>query len=295
MFLLFHVQECSLEPDKITTKVFIFANIIIDTVHLLFFLGRSSNSTQQFLQTSQALHAPRPSSTAASVHVPVTANLPPVATPARASSTLPSAGALRAQVPAGSLVTPGLMIRHGPSVIPTNNVRSQFNPMLPARPNLQGVTDVRAPASRAPAPHLQRFRPHTAMMAPILPPQSSQVPSQQRPNSNLGSATLAAASPPVHLPRSPLGRTFQPVASGPLSHSNDKPLPSVELPRDLGDASVDLSNRSPSELRPLMQGRFTSNLPVNRSEMAPPAASSTIAATRPTSSAADLVCLSDDE
>lgn len=254
---------------------------------------------QQSLQAAHTSNARRQSFNAGSVHAPSFTNLSPVATVARSSAPLISLsaplislGGSGAQVLANPSAT-GLVVRSTISVIPNNHVRSQFGHTFAPRSNLQGGPDVRASASRAPAPHLHRFRPQSSSMPPILPPRPSQLLSQQQLCSHLGMTTVASTIPPVHLSRPPYNGTYLPVASGQLPLSQGVSSPSVELPRDLRATNVaaDLRNLPQLVAVPSVHGRIPLKLPVSGSEMA----TSTVVTTMPADSASPAVCILDDD
>lgn len=259
----------------------------------MFSPGRSSSSVEQSLQASHTPNARRQPSISGSAHAHNFTSLPAVAIPALSSAppiTLDRSGA---QVVAGPPATSGLVVCNTTSVIHNNHVRSQLGHTLAPCPNLQGRPDMHAPASRAPAPHLHRFRPQSFSMPPILPPCPSQLLSQQQLHSSLGTATAAATVPPVPLLRPPLNGTYLPVASGqlPLSRGISPP---VEFCHDLGRATnvtADLLNMPQLAVGPSVHGRAPLKSPGNGSEMA----TSTAVTTKPADSASPAVFLSGDE
>lgn len=219
------------------------------------------------------------------------ATLPPAPGPAPTPSLLASA---RTWVPGStcSLVSSGQMVRNTTSVVLSNVARPRYSPALSPRANLQVGSE-----TRAPAPHLHRFRLHTSTSVQNLVMPANEMSSQQRALSNLGSAssTGAQAAAPSYVRPSlvTINGTCQPVSSGILPVCCGSTLAPVDLPLDTGDSQIgaDLQNLSQlADLSPNFDRCLSSNLALIGGELP----QSCMDAASPFSSTG-VVCISDDD
>ncbi|XP_017701402.2 uncharacterized protein LOC103719900 isoform X2 [Phoenix dactylifera] len=260
------------------------------------FHGLFSNSLQHLLQASRASQASQPQVaqrpvSATTVPASTPASLPPVPGPAPTPSLLASA---RTRVPGStcSLVSSGQMVHNTTSVILSNVARPRYSPTLTPRVNLQVGNE-----TRAPAPHLHRFRPHTSMSVQNFVMPTNEMSSQQQALANLGSATCtsAQAAAPSHVRPSlvTISGTCQPISSGILPVCRGATLAPVDLPLDTGDSQMgaDLQNLSQlADLSPNFDSCLSSNLGLIGGELP----QSCMDAARPFAST-DVVCISDDD
>ncbi|XP_074565236.1 uncharacterized protein LOC141821775 [Curcuma longa] len=217
------------------------------------------------LSAANSLPVARPSAT---IPLPVTCsattNLPPATHPS-AFGTLPDTRPLTAQsnllasvrLRAPSIPS-GQTVHNTSSVFSSNSVQPHFGSMLPTRPNIQGRSE-----TRAPAPHLQRFRANASLTSPSIVHTSRT--SQHYPLANTGSATVGqvAATPnlqPCFVPTSGPG---QPVVLNSLPVCQDVSSPSIGLPLDVRDTSIGANQQSFFQINDLvpMFDRSSSNLP----------------------------------
>lgn len=164
-----------------------------------------------------------------SVPVSTPATLPPGPGPTPTPSLLSSA---RFWVPGStaSLISSGQMVHNTASIFPSNVARPRYSPTLPPCGNLQVSSE-----TRAPAPHLHRFRPQ----ASLLSVQNFGIPtngtsSQWQVFANLGSpssssAETAAVSHALSSMVSVSG-TSEPISSGVLPVCRGTALAPVNLP-----------------------------------------------------------------
>ncbi|KAG1359754.1 hypothetical protein COCNU_08G012000 [Cocos nucifera] len=260
------------------------------------FHGQFSNSLQHFLRASRMSQASPPqvaqrpvSATLVPASTPAT--LPPAPGPAPTPSLLASA---RTWVPgsAGSLVSSGQMIWNTTSVVLSNVARSRYGQTLTPRANLQVGSE-----TRAPAPHLHRFRPHTSTSVQNLVIPTNEMSSQQRALANLGSAssTSAQAAAPSHVHPSlvAINGTCQAVSSDILPVCRGSTLAPVDLPLDTGDPQIgaDLQNLSQlADLSPNFDRCLSSNLALMGGEL--PQSCMDVARRF---ASTDVVCISDDD
>ncbi|PIA37321.1 hypothetical protein AQUCO_03000131v1 [Aquilegia coerulea] len=182
---------------------------------------------------------------------------------------------------------PQVQMVHQPSALFSSNpIRSHFSQVRSPSGNHQIGTEVRAPA-----PHLQRFRP-TSMQAPrpSLSPLSCVLPGQQSLNNP---TTISSVHPqrtrqPTHMP-GPFSRTHQSENMAAFRSSQNSSLSALEL---LMDMERHPSPNPPHLLPPLQDHGQTINtwdttgLPIIRGLCDPSVLTGT---------AADVVCLSDDD
>ncbi|XP_065039440.1 uncharacterized protein LOC103972914 isoform X4 [Musa acuminata AAA Group] len=141
--------------------------------------GRASSSSQaqrtmqQLLQSSQTQCFQRSVSPSTSVPTALSTVLPAVAPTSLVSVRLRASSISSGQI--ARLITP---------VYSSNSVRPHFSPMLPSLANLQIGSE-----TRAPAPHLHRFRTNTSMPSQNLVCTNG-ITSQQHYLVNVGSATM---------------------------------------------------------------------------------------------------------
>ncbi|XP_042481589.1 helicase protein MOM1-like isoform X2 [Macadamia integrifolia] len=186
----------------------------------------------------------------------------------------------------GPPAAPPLQVVHQSSALFSSNpVRQHISPVVPPAGNHQVASEVRAPA-----PHLQPFRPSTSMAAPNIQPVPHSIPSQQ----TLGNAASTSSMIPQLASRAPT------LSSGPFSRNqqlesavglagfSNSSLSALELLLDVGnhpganqpslqtlpDLGLSLGALDPAELTAHCSSRGTA------------------VRTAPT---ADVVCISDDD
>ncbi|CAL9080715.1 unnamed protein product [Musa acuminata var. zebrina] len=187
-----------------------------------------------------------------------------------------SLASVRLQAP---LIPSGQAARWTSSVYPSNSARAHLCPMVPPQPNLQIRSE-----TRAPAPHLQRFRANTSMT------------SHQQPHADVLSATMGQVAP---MP------TAQPCTDPHFGQSHISNTVSVcqdaspfysELPMGVGN-SIGGVNRSISQFTDLVSS-FDSWLATKPTSTAPafsqPCVEPCGVVDVPPSNS-DVVCISDDD
>ncbi|KAJ4977738.1 hypothetical protein NE237_008518 [Protea cynaroides] len=187
----------------------------------------------------------------------------------------------------GSPAAPPLQVVHQSSALFSSNpVRQHMSPVVPPAGNLQVASELRAPA-----PHLQSFRPSASMSATSIQPVAHPIPSQQ-PLGNAASTSSMmqqlASRAPTHL-SGPSSRSQQLESSVGLGGFNNSSLSALELLLDVGNHP---GSNQPSLLQPLpdlspISGAWDPSELTTHGSLRGAAAR-----TDPT---ADVVCISDDD
>ncbi|WOL12945.1 hypothetical protein Cni_G21714 [Canna indica] len=230
------------------------------------------SSQPQFVQRSVSL--------VPSIPTPLPATLPSTSAPISLTS-------VRLRAPSISL---GQTVRPTSSVFPSTLIRPHYSPTLPPRSNLQVGSE-----TRAPAPHLQRFRANTSIMSQSVRAHTSGTTTQQQPLANAGSVTFrqVAAIPNTQPCMVPISGTGQPVFSNTVSVRRDTSQTNVELPLDVGDARGSANQPNMPQLADLGPsfGRWvSSNLPLATSGLP----QSGVDVVGPSSNS-NVVCISDED
>nr|BAG70994.1 zonadhesin-related protein [Musa balbisiana] len=286
--------------------------------------SRGHQTLQQLLQSSQPQFIQRSVSSSTSTPMPLPATLPPAAAPSSLASVrlqtpmIPSSqtpgssvrlqtplipygqapsslASVRLQAPPlpygqvpsslasvrlqAPLIPSGQAARWTSSVHPSNSARAHLCPMVPPQPNVQIRSE-----TRAPAPHLQRFRGNTSMT------------SHQQPHADVLSATMGQVVP---MP------TAQPCTDPHFGQSHISNTVSVcqdaspfysELPMGVGN-TIGGVNRSISQFTDLVPS-FDSWLATKPTSTAPafsqPCVEPCGVVDMPPSNS-DVVCISDDD
>ncbi|XP_072965441.1 uncharacterized protein [Typha angustifolia] len=239
---------------------------------------RQGARQQQLPQASLSQLTQRPSSALHSQSMPILTPASRPLPPASLASTRP-------RVPAIASTSSVQVVPQVSSVFPANSIRSQFSSMLPNRANIQVGSE-----SRAPAPHLHRFRSQTAMPAAVsFMHNTGVIANQQQLSANLDSVPSAVTqlSPSSHPSVIPFSGVLQPPGLSVLhlgrgtSLSSDSPLGSTQNGGDF------TSMQQLSEVGPPLDAWLTSNMSLRGNQ-------SCINAGR-SEAATDIVCLSDDD
>ncbi|XP_042468682.1 uncharacterized protein LOC122051558 isoform X1 [Zingiber officinale] len=266
--------------------------------------------SDMLLSAANSLPVTHPSATIPlPVTFPATANLPPATHPSASSmlpvthpsATIPSASSmlpdthpsaaqsnlltsLRLRAPS---IPSGQTVCRTSSVFSSNSVRPHFGSMLPTKTNIQGGSE-----TRAPAPHLQRFRANASLTSPSIVHTSRA--SQHYPLANIGSAAMGqvAANPNLQPCFVPTSEPGQPAFLNSLPVFQDVSLSSVGLPLDVRDTSVGANQQSSFQIADLvpMFDRSSSKLPSRTSGL--PQSSADVDRH---SANSGVVCISDDE
>lgn len=263
MFAHTKYAECILE--------LLICQLSLIMLYFLFFLADVNLSfRQQLFQLSMQQNAQRPVTACPSSASPSGASLQNTSLPAASLPTIPPA--------AGPHITNPTVqtFNHSSSVFPSIPTRPpNISPISPPTGNLQVGSEIRAPA-----PHLQPFRP-TSVSPISLPSLPRGLPSQQAPcNSTATSTSLSHQQPRAAAP------TYQ---SGPYSRGQRLET-SGGLPSAL-ELLMDIDGQSGAKLRrqPELCSNFDS---LNISEFG---TSSIRVNAVHTGGSPDIVCLSDDD
>nr|XP_029123602.1 helicase protein MOM1 isoform X3 [Elaeis guineensis] len=251
--------------------------------------GLCSSSLQHLHQASQPQVADRPVSVL-SVPVSTPATLPPGPSPTPTPSLLASP---RFWVPGStaSSISSGQMVHNMASIFPGNVARLRYGPTLPPCGNLQAASE-----TRAPAPHLHRFRPHTSLSVQNFGIPTNGMSSQRQALANLGSpsSSSAQAAAVSHVLSSAVsvGGTCQPISSSVLPVCRGAALAPVNLPLDAGDFQIGADRQNLSQLADISPNfdRWLSSNMALTGELS----QSCMDATMPSVST-DVVCVSDDD
>ncbi|XP_058094527.1 uncharacterized protein LOC131240366 [Magnolia sinica] len=180
---------------------------------------------------------------------------------------------------------PPVQVVHRPSALFSSNSATapHFSPTVSPRVNIQLSTELRAPA-----PHLQPFRPTSVSMSSHLPPTSG-MPSQQ----SIANSVTAPPQPPQlpHVPQSvPSG-----VFSGTHLRDSSGALPAFHNSLSAVELLMDFDRRSGANLQNLsdLSLSFDTLLPSNPSTGSGRGTAG--ASTARPQAAVDIVCLSDDD
>lgn len=227
-----------------------FAYNALAHLTLIFLPGPPSSFMHQLFQLSSQQHAQRPAPAAG----------PPAAPPVQ-------------------------VVHHSSALFSSNPNRPRLSPIVPPAGNLQGASE-----PRAPAPHLQPFRPATSISAANLQPLTRALPSQQSLSNTASSSMLPHLNPrtPTHS-SGPFSRTQQAESVGVLPVFHNHTMSAMEL-------LMDFDNRPganpPNPLSTLQELEI--NLDAwDPSELA--MSGSTRGNSVRTGPVADVVCLSDDD
>ncbi|XP_042399913.1 uncharacterized protein LOC121989756 isoform X1 [Zingiber officinale] len=217
---------------------------------------------------------------------PTVAKLPPAThlsavSPSAAQSN--SFATIRLRAPS---IPSGQTVRSPSSVFPSNSVRHHFGSMLPPRSNIQIGSE-----TRAPAPHLQRFRANASLTSSSV----IQI-SGTSPFANIGSTTMGqvANTPKLQPCFLPVSGTGEPVISNSVSSCQDVSSTSVGLPLNVQDIGIGASQQSSFQLANLVPtiDRNSSNFPSTTTPGLSQTSAADVDRHRVNS---DVVCISDDE
>ncbi|KAG1361556.1 helicase protein MOM1 [Cocos nucifera] len=251
--------------------------------------GLCSSSLHHLHQASQPQVAERPVPVL-SVPLSTPATLPPGPGPTPTPSLLASA---RFWVPGStaSSISCGQMVHNMASIFPSNVARLRYSPTLPPCGNLQAARE-----TRAPAPHLHRFRPHPSLSVQNFGIPTTGMSGQRQAPANLGSpsSSSAQAAAVSHVLSSmvSVSGTCQPISSGVLPVCRGTAFAPVNLPLDAGDFQIGADRQNLSQLAdtsPNFDRWLSSNMALT-GELP----QSCMDAARPSVST-DVVCVSDDD